>query len=104
MGIKHAEKTLDVGHMIYLLMWLTDSCLQIYSTKKQGTVGNKLCPKMEDRSGDAYFLKLLLIFLVCTFLFFIFLTHFHSFNIHSVAINEFPKWLTLFHLQKIKCI
>ena len=28
------QLTITVGHMIYLLMWLTDFCLQIYSTKR----------------------------------------------------------------------
>ena len=28
--------------MIYLLMWLTDSCLQIYSTNSKGTSDNNL--------------------------------------------------------------
>ena len=31
------QLTITVSHMIYLMMWLTDSRLQIYSTKKQGT-------------------------------------------------------------------
>ena len=31
------QLTITVGHMTYLMMWLTDSCLQIYSTKRQGT-------------------------------------------------------------------
>ena len=30
--------TTTVSHMVYLLMWLTDSCLQIYSAKRQGTI------------------------------------------------------------------
>ena len=25
-------------------------------------------------------------------------------DLHSVVIDEFPKWQTLFHLQKFKCI
>ena len=29
---------------------------------------------------------------------------FTNVNIHSVAINEFPKWQTLFHLQNFKYI
>ena len=37
--------TITVGHMIYLLMWFTDSCLQIYSTKSWGTSDNKRDPK-----------------------------------------------------------
>ena len=31
------QLTITVGHMTYLMMWLTDSCLQIYSTKRKGT-------------------------------------------------------------------
>ena len=31
------QLTITLGHMIYLMMWLTDSCLKIHSTKRQGT-------------------------------------------------------------------
>ena len=39
--------TMTVCHMIHLLMWLIDYRLQIYSTKRRGTSGNKHGPEME---------------------------------------------------------
>ena len=55
--------TITVSHMIYLLMWLTDSCLQIYSIKRQGTSDPKTKWKKGQESSET-----LLIFMVCTFL------------------------------------
>ena len=78
MGKKHAKKTLAVGHMTYLLMWLTDSCLQIIALKRQGTSGKKLWPKMEAIAIDAYFLKMCWAFWFVQIYRFFFLTHFNS--------------------------
>ena len=50
--------TITVSHMIYLLMWLTDSGLQIYSTKSQGTSDINLTENGSKRLGDACVLKL----------------------------------------------
>ena len=47
--------TMTVSRMIYLLMWLTDSCPQLYSTKRQGTI---LTQNESYRSGEACVLKL----------------------------------------------
>ena len=49
------QLTITDSHMTYLLMWLTDSCLQIYSTKRQGT---RLTQMEAKRSGDTCVLKL----------------------------------------------
>ena len=58
--------TITVSHMIYLLMWLTDSSLQIYSTKSQGTSDNNLDPKWKLEVRRYMCSETLLIFLVCT--------------------------------------
>ena len=75
----HGHLTITVGHMIYLLMWPTDSCLQIYSTKSKGTSDNNLDPKWKLQARRCMCSETLLIFLVCTFLCFIFLMHYISF-------------------------
>ena len=48
------QLTITDSHVIYLMMWLTDSCLQIYSTKRQGT---RLTQNGSLRSGDTCVLK-----------------------------------------------
>ena len=71
--------TITVSHMIYLLMWLTDSGLQIYSIKSKGTSDNNLDPKWKLKVRRCMCSETLLILLVCTFLCFIFLMHYISF-------------------------
>ena len=72
------QLTITVGHMIYLLMWLTDSCLQIYSTIIKET-GNQIDPNWKLKVRRYMCSETLLIFLVCTFLRLIILVHFISF-------------------------
>ena len=59
--------TITVSHVIYLLMWLTDSCLQIYSTKRQLTTEINVDPKWKLKVRRCMCSDTLLIFLVCTF-------------------------------------
>ena len=68
MGKKHVEiyaRPLAVGQ----LMWLTGSCNQMNSTKRQ----------------ELHIFEPLLIFLDCTFLCFIFLMHFCSFTVLEIS-------------------
>ena len=79
--------TITVSHMIYLLMWLIDYCLQIYCTKSQGTSNNNFDPKWKQKVRRCMCSETLLIFLVCTFLWFIFLMHFISFACSIFALG-----------------
>ena len=89
MGKKHAEKyarPLAVGHMIYLLMWLTGSCIQICRTKRQ----------------ELHSFETLLIFLVCTFFCFIFLLRFCSFICAVFALRLVTEYAELKELCSVE--